>query len=183
MAAPDRTDRPSLLLVDDDAALTDTLSRALGERGFEIRTAATETMALELARERPPQYAVVGLHLPDRLGLALVSTLLEHDPGMQIVVLTAYGNIATAVEAIKLGAAYYMCKPASADELVAAFSRDAARDDALPADRPMSVKRLEWEYIWKVVREHDGNVSQAARALSMHRRTLQRKLAKRPVRM
>ena len=96
--------------------------------------------------------------------------------------LTGYGNIASAIEAIKLGATYYLCKPANADEIVAAFYHDAA-DDTVPAkEKPMSIGRLEWEHISQVLRDYKGNISQAARALSMHRRTLQRKLAKRPVR-
>ena len=158
-------EKPSLLLVDDDATLCDTLGRALAKRGFDVNTALTEEAACKLATESPPEYAVVDLRLPDRS-----------------VVLTGYGNIATAIEAIKLGATYYLCKPANADEIVAGFYHDAG-DDAVPAkEKPMSIGRLEWEHIWQVLRDHKGNISQAARALSMHRRTLQRKLAKRPVR-
>jgi two-component system response regulator RegA len=184
MADPNHrsNDRPSLLLVDDDAALCETLARALTRRGFDVRTALTEDAACKLAHESAAEYAVVDLRLPDRSGLRLVSTLIGLDSHSRIVVLTGYGNIATAIEAIKLGATYYLCKPADADDIVAAFFHDAGNDPTPPNDKPMSIKRLEWERIWQVLREHKGNISQAARALSMHRRTLQRKLAKRPVR-
>lgn len=175
-------DKPSLLLVDDDATLCDTLARALGKRGFEVKTALTAEAASMLAHESSPEYAVVDLRLPDKPGLTLVSTLMGLDPHTRIVIVTGYGNIATAIEAIKLGATYYLCKPVDADDIIAAFYQDAG-DDAVPAkEKPMSIGRLEWEHIWQVLRDHNGNISQAARALSMHRRTLQRKLAKRPVR-
>ena len=105
----------SLLLVDDDATLCETLARAFEKRGFDVRTALTEEAAVALAEEEPPEYAVVDLRLPDQPGLRLVSTLIRLDPHTRIVVLTGYGNIATAVEAIKLGATYYLCKPADAD--------------------------------------------------------------------
>jgi two-component system response regulator RegA len=183
MADPDRRsdDSPSLLLVDDDAVLCDTLARALAKRGFDVKTALTEDAAVKLASESPPQYAVVDLRLPDGPGLRLVSTLVGLDSRTRIVVLTGYGNIATAIEAIKLGATYYLCKPADADDITAAFFHDAGSDATPPNEKPMSIKRLEWEHIWQVLRDHKGNISQAARALSMHRRTLQRKLTKRPV--
>jgi two-component system response regulator RegA len=174
-------DRPSLLLVDDDATLCDTLARALAKRGFDVKTALTWEAASKLAHESLPEYAVVDLRLPDKPGLKLVSTLIGLDRHTRIVVLTGYGNIATAIEAIKLGATYYLCKPVDADDIVAAFYHDEG-DDGIPSkEKPMSIKRLEWERICQVLREHKGNISQAARALSMHRRTLQRKLAKRPV--
>jgi two-component system response regulator RegA len=174
-------DKPSLLLVDDDATLCDTLARALAKRGFEVKTALTAAAASKLASESPPEYAVVDLRLPDKPGLMLIPTLIGLDPHTRIVVLTGYGNIATAIEAIKLGATYYLCKPVDADDIIAAFYHDAGNDETAAKEKPMSIKRLEWEHIWHVLREHNGNISQAARALSMHRRTLQRKLAKRPV--
>jgi two-component system response regulator RegA len=124
---------------------------------------------------------VVDLRLPDKPGLKLVSTLIRLDPHTRIVVLTGYGNIATAIEAIKLGATYYLCKPVDVDDIIAAFDHNVGDDETAANEKPMSIKRLEWEHIWQVLREHNGNVSQAARALSMHRRTLQRKIAKRPV--
>jgi two-component system, response regulator RegA len=174
-------DKASLLLVDDDATLCDTLGRALAKRGFEVKTALTVESASKLANESPPEYAVVDLRLPDKPGLELVSTLIGLDPHTRIVVLTGYGNIATAIEAIKLGATYYLCKPVDVNDIIAAFRHNAADDETAANEKPMSIKRMEWERIWQVLREHKGNVSQAARALSMHRRTLQRKLAKRPV--
>lgn len=175
------SDRPSLLLVDDDVTLCDTLGRALDRRGFDVRTAHTVSKAMELARGSSPEYAVVDLKLPDKSGLKLVSALIEFDPHTRIVVLTAYGSVATAIEAIKLGATYYLTKPVDADAVVSSFYHDAGDDETPLSPKPMSVERLEWEHISRVLEEHNGNVSATARALSMHRRTLQRKLAKRPV--
>ena len=175
-------DRPSLLLVDDDKPLCDALARALSSRGFDVKIVLSAEAASALASAWPPEYAVVDLRLPDGSGLKLVSSLIALDPHTRIVVFTAYGSIATAVEAIKLGATYYLTKPADADQIVAAFNRDAG-DDQTPVNQiPMSVNRLEWEHINRVLQEHKGNISETARALSMHRRTLQRKLAKRPTR-
>ena len=175
-------DQPTLLLVDDDLALRDALGRALAWRGFDVRTASTVAAAIQLATENPPEYALCDLKLPDRSGLGLVSALIALDPHTRIVVLTAYGSIATAVEAIKLGATYYLTKPVDADEVVSAFHRGTGDDTVLPNEKPMSVDRLEWEHIERVLRENKCNISATARALSMHRRTLQRKLAKHPVR-
>jgi two-component system, response regulator RegA len=177
----DGADKPSLLLVDDDPVLCDTLARAFAKRGFEVATAQTVEAATTLAHAGPPEYAVVDLRLPDKTGLKLVSTLIGIDPHTRIVMLTGYGNIATAIEAIKLGATYYLCKPVDIDAIIAALHHDVGPQPIAPNDKPMSMKRLEWEHIWQVLREHEGNISQAARALSMHRRTLQRKLAKYPV--
>ena len=184
MAHPDGNgrDRPTLLLVDYDHALCDTLARELSSRGFDVKTALTAEAAVALASACPPEYAVVELRLPDATGLRLVSRLIALDPDTRIVVLTGYGSIATAVEAIKLGATYYLTKPADADQIVAALNRDAG-DDQMPVNcKPMTIDRLEWEHIERVLQEHKCNISETARALSMHRRTLQRKLAKRPAR-
>jgi len=175
-------DAPNLLLVDDDRVLCDTLARALTKRGFDVRTALTAEEATRSAHENPPEYAVVDLRLPDGAGLKLVPTLIGLDPHTRIVVLTGYGSIATAVEAIKLGATYYLTKPASADDLVNAFQREAGDAEMALSSKPMSIDRLEWEHINRVLQEHRGNMSETARALSMHRRTLQRKLAKHPAR-
>lgn len=175
-------DIPSVLLVDDDHVLCETLARALTKRGFDVKTALNAEDATRSANENPPEYAIVDLRLPDRFGLELVSTLISLDPHTRIVVLTGYGSIATAVEAIKLGATYYLAKPVDADDVVSAFRRGAGDQQMAPNSRPMSVDRLEWEHIDRVLQEHRGNISATARALSMHRRTLQRKLAKRPVR-
>jgi len=172
---------PSLLLVDDDAVLAETLSHALAARGFQVRIALSADEAAALAREDPPEFAVVDLKLPDGTGLKLISTLLRLDPHTRIVVLTGYGSIATAIDAIKLGATYYLTKPVDADDLVYAFDR-SGNTETPPNGKPMSLQRVTWEHIDRVLQEHNGNVSATARALSMHRRTLQRKLAKRPVR-
>jgi two-component system response regulator RegA len=173
---------PSLLLVDDDETFAQVLSLALTKRGFAVRVAHDVPQAIALAQADPPEYAVVDLRMPGPSGLELVKQLNALDPNTRIVVLTGYASIATAVEAIKLGATHYLAKPANADEIVAAFDR-AQGDSATPvAGKPLTVARLEWEHIQKVLTECDGNVSETARRLNMHRRTLQRKLAKRPVR-
>lgn len=175
-------DKPSFLLVDDDAALCDALARAFVARGFDVKTACSAEAACAQARACSPEYALIDLKLPDGSGLKLVSTLIGLDPHTRIVVLTGYGSIATAIEAIKLGATFYLAKPADADQIIAAFNHQAGDDRAPPNPKPMSINRLEWEHIDRVLQEHKGNISETARALSMHRRTLQRKLAKRPVR-
>ena len=178
----DRNDQPALLLVDDDDVYATVLAAAFARRGFDVRVARSVGEAIIVATCSPPQYAVVDLKLPDGSGLKVVSRLLALDPHTRIVVLTGHGSIPSAVEAIKLGATYYLTKPATADDLVAAFGRDGGDDDLPVSDKPMSVSRVEWEHIHHVLRENDGNVSATARALSMHRRTLQRKLAKHPAR-
>ncbi len=176
----DLNDRASLLLVDDDRTLCDVLSRAFEARGYAVTVAHAAERALQTIEEEPPEYAVVDLKLPDQSGLKLVSRLKEADPHTRVVVLTGHGSIQTAIEAIKLGATYYLVKPTDADTIVAAFGRDSGDDSAPLDDKPMSIERLEWEHIQRVLHDNDGNVSATARALSMHRRTLQRKLAKRP---
>jgi two-component system response regulator RegA len=175
-------DKPSLLLVDNDIALCESLAKEFAARGFEVRVAHTANQATRLVDVDPPQCAVIALKLADASGLKLVSALLALDPHMRIVVLTAYPSIRTAVEAIKLGATDYLAKPANADEVVAALQRDHGNDSVPIGKKPMSVHRAEWEYINQVLRENDGNISATARALSMDRRTLQRKLRKRPPR-
>lgn len=172
--------RPSLLLVDEDIALCEVLARALTARGFQVRVAHTAKQASRLVDDDPPQYAVIALKLPDASGLKLVSALLALDPHMRIVVLTGYPSIRTAVEAIKLGATDYLAKPASADDVVSALHRDRGNDSVPLGRKQMSVHRAEWEYISHVLRENNSNISASARALSMDRRTLQRKLRKRP---
>ena len=174
--------RPGLLLVDDDAILCDSLARAFTSRGFAVRTASTEDAAVDLARRDPPGHALIDLRLQDRSGLRVLSTLIALNPAARVVVFRAYGNIATAIEAIKLGATYYLCKPVTADDIIVAFEHRSGGVAPPAREKPISIRRLEWEHLWRVLREHGGNVSRAARALSMHRRTLQRKLAKRPVR-
>lgn len=138
---------------------------------------------MQQARVAPPEYAVVDLNLAGDSGLGLIPDLLALDPGVRIVVLTGYASLATAVEAIKLGAVNYLAKPADADQVLAAFAATGG-DPAVPVNaRPLSVSRLEWEHIQRVLRDNDGNISATARQLGMHRRTLQRKLTKRPVKL
>ncbi|MGH8599305.1 MAG: response regulator transcription factor [Burkholderiales bacterium] len=174
---------PSLLIADDDPTFCQVLGRALERRGFTVMIAHDVQSALVSAQRNPPQYAVIDLKMPGPSGLELVTALRTLDEAMRIVVLTGYASIATAVEAIKLGATHYLAKPANADEIVAALQAEPAAANANDTDfQPLSVARLEWEHIQKVLAEHDGNISATARALNMHRRTLQRKLAKRPVR-
>ncbi len=173
-------ENPSLLLVDDDATFRSVLSRALEKRGFAVTAADSVEQALPLAIDNPPEYAVVDLKMGGASGLVLVQKLHELDPATRIVVLTGYASIATAVEAIKLGATQYLSKPANADEIVAAFGHSANATTPLEA-QPVSVERLEWEHIQRVLHENGDNISATARVLNMHRRTLQRKLAKRPV--
>lgn len=177
---PSRNEQPSLLLVDDDAVFCGVLCRALEKRGFAVTVAHSVEDATPLAQDSPPEYAVVDLKMDGASGLVLIKVLHELDPATRIVVLTGYSSIATAVEAIKLGATQYLAKPANADEIVAAFGHSASADIQLNA-QPPSVERLEWEHIQRVLGENQGNISATARALNMHRRTLQRKLGKRPV--
>ncbi|TAJ81324.1 MAG: response regulator transcription factor [Gallionellaceae bacterium] len=172
-------DCPSLLLVDDNTTFCSVLMRALEKRGFAVTVANSVEAALPLAQANPPEYAVVDLKMEGASGLVLIQALHELDAETRIVVLTGYASIATAVEAVKLGATQYLAKPANADEIVAAFGHNAST--ALPLNaQPASVERLEWEHINRVLQEQQGNISATARLLNMHRRTLQRKLAKRP---
>lgn len=182
MNATDTDDRPTLLLVDDDATFCAVLAEAFTRRGFAVRVAQDVAGGMRLAGEESPEYALVDLKMPGPSGLELVKRLHELDPNTRIVMLTGYASVATAVEAIKLGAVHYLAKPADADDILAAFGRTAGDDSLEVEARPLSIARLEWEHIQKVLAECDGNISETARRLGMHRRTLQRKLAKRPVR-
>ena len=172
-------EKASLLLVDDDTTFCQVLGRALEKRGFAISVAHSVEQAMPLAHPNPPEYAVVDLKMDGASGLVLIRALHELDPATRIVVLTGYASIATAVEAIKLGATQYLAKPANADEIVAAFGHLPRPELPLNA-QITTVERLEWEHIQRVLHEHQDNISATARALNMHRRTLQRKLAKRP---
>ena len=171
----------SLLLVDDDETFCKVLSAALENRGFCVCVAHSVEQAIPLASANPPEFAVIDLKMGGAPGLVLVKALHELDPNTRIVVLTGYASIATAVEAIKLGATQYLAKPANADEIVAAFGHTADSDAPIKA-QPTQIENLEWEHIQRVLHEHGDNISATARALNMHRRTLQRKLAKPPVR-
>ncbi|HEY0709131.1 MAG TPA: response regulator [Polyangia bacterium] len=177
-------DPQSLLLVEDDQVLRERLARALRDRGLDVTTAADLAPARAAARLDPPELAVIDLKLPGGSGLALVTELLEIDPATRIVVLTGYGSIATAVDAIKRGAVNYLAKPADADEILAALTTRG--DGALPAGAETnaptapSLARAEWEHIQRVLSDASGNVSEAARRLGIHRRSLQRKLNRFP---
>ncbi len=177
----DVDDRPTLLIVDDDSTFCGVLANAMEKRGFNVTCAHTVEQALESAEACAPEYAVIDLRLSGTSGLALVEKLKTLDPGTRIVMLTGYASIATAVEAIKLGATHYLAKPVDVDEIMNAFERTAGDADVQITSLPLSVGRLEWEYIQRVLNENRGNVSVTARALNMHRRTLQRKLTKNPV--
>lgn len=173
--------KPLLLLADDDDTFRQVLQRAMIRRGYDVLSAADVAEAVQLARRHGPEFAVVDLRMPGASGLELVKELHALDEQTRIVVLTGYASIATAVEAIKLGAVHYLAKPATPEEIIAAFDRTEGSTEPEVPDDPMSVNRLEWEHIQKVLQEHEGNVSATARALKMHRRTLQRKLSKYPV--
>ena len=171
-----------ILVVDDDPVFAQTLALALRRRGHEAALAHDGESALALAAAGNFQAAVLDLRLAADSGLRLIAPLKAACPDLRILLLTGYASIATAVEAIKLGAMHYLAKPAGVGEILAALGRGEGDATVLPAEEPMSVDRLEWEHIQKVLAEHDGNLSATARALKMHRRTLQRKLGKRPVR-
>jgi two-component system response regulator RegA len=167
----------TLLIVDDDSPLRNRLVRAMEKRGFEVTDAESVAEGLEAAAERPPAYAVVDMRLADGNGLEVVEALRGARPDIRIVMLTGYGNIASAVTAIKKGAVDYLSKPADADQLVAALIEDN-RPLPPPPEDPMSADRVRWEHIQRVFEQCDRNVSETARRLKMHRRTLQRILNK-----
>lgn len=171
-----------LLLVDDDETFCSVLKQALQKRDFEVESATNIADAIRCATQFKPVYAVVDLRIGHESGLELVNQLIQINPDIHIVMLTGYSSVATAVEAIKLGATYYLTKPADVNEIIAALDKKIGDSSVAISEKPVSVKRLEWEHLQKVLIEHDGNISAAARALNMHRRTLQRKLEKRPVR-
>lgn len=176
------TDKPNLLLVDDDETFCSVLKPALEKRNFLVSVANDIATGIRLAEETDPEYAVIDLRIGLESGLEMVKKLIELDSNTQIVMLTGFASIATAVEAIKLGAIHYLTKPANADEIVTALHKNEGDTSVVISDSPLSVKRLEWEHLQKVLMQHEGNISAAARALNMHRRTLQRKLEKHPVR-
>ncbi|WP_372604155.1 ActR/PrrA/RegA family redox response regulator transcription factor [Actibacterium sp.] len=168
----------SLLLVDDDEPFLKRLARAMEKRGFETHTAGSVAEGKAIALTRAPAYAVVDLRLEDGNGLDVVEVLREKRPDARIVVLTGYGAIATAVAAVKIGATDYLSKPADANDITAALLADGD-DMPPPPENPMSADRVRWEHIQRVYELCDRNVSETARRLNMHRRTLQRILAKR----
>ena len=169
-----------LLLVEDDEAFAWAASRALERRGYEVRHAGEFERAQKLVGAEEFEYAVLDLNLGNCTSLDLILPLRERNPAMRILVLTGYASIATAVRAIKLGADNYLAKPADTEEILTALLTDSEADTEAEL-QPMSVRRLEWEHIQKVLEQNNGNISATARQLNMHRRTLQRKLQKRPV--
>ncbi len=175
----DLGDDPSLLLVDDDEVFLKRLARAMERRGFVVDTAGSVAAGKALAVSRPPAYAVIDLRLEDGNGLDVVEALRAKRPDARIVVLTGYGAIATAVAAVKIGATDYLSKPADAGEVVNALLQREGDVLPEPPENPMSADRVRWEHIQRVYEQCDRNVSATARRLSMHRRTLQRILAKR----
>ena len=178
----DETTKTSLLIVDDDRVLRERLARAFRDRGYDVRTAADYDDGLVQARADSPEMAIVDLKMPGRSGLELVREIHDLDPHTRILVLTGYGSIATAIEAMRLGAMNYLQKPADVDDILAAFEKGQApplstteTDYVAP-----SLARAEWEHINRVLTDCGGNVSEAARRLGIHRRSLQRKLQKYP---
>ncbi|MBT7950614.1 MAG: response regulator transcription factor [Gammaproteobacteria bacterium] len=173
----------TLLLVDDDEIFCQVLARAFTNRGMQTSVANNASSALAYAESIKPEFAVVDLRMPDCSGLELIPQLLKIHPSMKVIVLTGYASISTAVEAIKLGAVHYLTKPTDADEIMSALTAESGNSAALVRDKPLSLDRLEWEHLQKVLGDCDGNISAAARQLGMHRRTLQRKLSKRPTKL
>ena len=176
------THAPSILLVDDDETLRERLARALRERGYDVRTAGNADDAMAKVREDSPEMAVLDLKMPGRSGIEVLKEIRAHDPATEVLILTGYGSIATAVEATKLGAMGYVPKPVDADEILAAFARmrgEKPLSSAAPVETP-SLARAEWEHIQRVLSDCGGNISEAARRLGIHRRSLQRKLQKYP---
>ncbi|MDH5517204.1 MAG: response regulator transcription factor [Gammaproteobacteria bacterium] len=170
-----------LLLVDDDLAFCEVLSRALQRHGYNVCAVQSVAEGRKVAEQQAFGCAVVDLRIGQDSGLSMVEILVTLQPDISIVVLTGYASIATAVEAIKLGASQYLTKPAEVEDIIDAFDKIPGDVNVEAAANPMSIKRLEWEHLQKVLHEHDGNISAAARAMNMHRRTLQRKLQKKPV--
>jgi two-component system, response regulator RegA len=175
----------SILIVDDDEVYRNRLGRAFTDRGYDVRTGGDYPAGVAAAASDSPELAVVDLKMPGKSGLELVKALREIDPSTKIVVLTGYGSIATAIDAVRLGATYYLSKPADADDIIGAFARGEAPPlEPPPPDsgdyRAPSLARAEWEHINRVLSDAGGNISEAARRLGIHRRSLQRKLQKYP---
>jgi two-component system response regulator RegA len=171
-----------ILVVDDDEAFRFTLAKSFRRRGLEALEAATGEEACRLLRELQPDACVLDMKLEGASGLQVLPSLLAISPELSVVVLTGYASIATAVEAVKRGALNYLSKPVDTDEILAALGgQSVSKEEEVRDILPMSVDRLEWEHIQRVLSEHQGNISETARILGMHRRTLQRKLQKRPV--
>ncbi|MCP5160929.1 MAG: response regulator [Hahellaceae bacterium] len=172
--------KKTVIVLDDDEVFASTLSRSLARRGYDAY-AYFSLYSAEPHFASMPDFAVIDLKIDKENGLTALNKLLKVSPETKAVILTGYSSISTAVEAIKSGATNYLCKPANTDEVLSALNNESTEDENLAAAQPISVERLEWEHINRVLNEHHGNISATARALNMHRRTLQRKLLKRPV--
>lgn len=175
---------PTLMLVDDDAVFRERLAKAIASRGYDVRTAASGEEAATMAEADSPELAVIDLRMPGASGLDLLRRLKAIDPATRVLMLTGYGSIATALEAVRLGAVHYLTKPADVDEILAvfdgaAFERNGSAADAGADLETPSLARVEWEHIQRVLNDCEGNLSEAARRLGMHRRSLQRKAARR----
>jgi two-component system response regulator RegA len=170
-----------LLVVDDDPVYAQALARSLRRRGHVVEVSTDGASAVLAVKGAPYDAVILDLRLATESGLQFIAPMKSARPDLRILLLTGYASIATAVEAIKLGATHYLAKPAGVEEILAALGREGGDADVELPEAPLSVDRLEWEHIQKVLAEHEGNLSATARALKMHRRTLQRKLAKRPV--
>jgi two-component system, response regulator RegA len=171
----------SLLLVDDDEFFRERLAKALRVRGYDVRTAPNAQEAQTVAEQFSPSRAVVDIKMPGEDGLELTRFLRERDPEIRVVILTGYGSIPSAMNAVRLGAKDYLTKPADADQIAAVLEGDpSAFSGSSSGSSPASLDRVEWEYIQRVLQDHSGNISQTARALGIHRRSLQRKLSKYP---
>jgi two-component system response regulator RegA len=168
-----------MLVVDDDLVFRQRLSAAFTARGFEVRNAADAAEALVLASQESPEFALVDLRMPGSSGLTLLSGLKDLDPTTQVVVLTGYGSIATALEAVRLGASHYLTKPAGVDEILAAFSGASMAQAMAGEEETPSLDLVEWEHLQRVLSDCGGNLSEAARRLGLHRRSLQRKASRR----
>lgn len=171
----------TIMVVDDSYAFRERLARAFRERGYDVQTASNYDEAIEIAQQKMPSKAVVDLRMPGKNGLELIRDLRELNDSVRAVVLTGFGSIATAIDAVRLGATYYLPKPADADDILASFDReDAGPIEAPDAEHEVpSLARAEWEHIHRVMADCGGNISEAARRLGIHRRSLQRKLRKR----
>jgi two-component system response regulator RegA len=171
----------SVLIIDDDEVLRYAMNRALSRLGCQVSEAANLSETRQVLCSQQIDWVVLDLRLDHESGLAVAQEILQHDARITIVIITGYASVSTAVEAIKLGVRDYLIKPVSAEEIIQALRSGGDKQDVVINQTPMSPKRLEWEHIQKVLLAHGGNITQAAKALKMHRRTLQRKLQKKPV--
>jgi two-component system, response regulator RegA len=178
-ANPTSATATRILLIDDDQIFRTRLQRALSQRGFDVHAAANAEEGVVLAKRVQPERAIVDMRMPGMGGLDLIDELARIDPDIEIVVLTGYGSIATAVEAVRRGARDYLTKPVDTDQILQSFERDPDGGNAVPEATP-SLAKVEWEHIQRILSDCGGNISQAARKLGIHRRSLQRKLAKLP---